>query len=85
MGWAQAGRYADERTADGLIATARFTETSPGTFEVTPVPVLICDEHTSRTVYPVIGTLAKPSISVALRNQLDQCLARSAPVVADLR
>jgi len=85
MGWAQAGRYADERTADGLIAAARFIETAPGTFTVVPTPILICDEHTSRTVYPVITTLFDPTISLALRNQLQQCLARSARVVADLR
>ena len=84
MGWAQAGRYADERTADGLIATARFIETTPGTFTVVPTPVLICDEHNSRTVYPVITTLFDPTISPALRNQLEQCLGRSTPVVADL-
>ena len=85
MGWAQSGRYADMRTLDGLIATARFVETSPGQFTVTPIPVLICDEHTSRTVYPVITTLADPTISVALRDQLQQCLARSVDVVATLR
>jgi len=85
MGWAQAGRYADERTADGLIATARFIETTPGTFTVVPTPILICDEHNSRTVYPVITTLFDSTISPALRNQLQQCLARSTPVVADLR
>jgi len=85
MGWAQAGRYADQRTADGLIATARFIETSLGTFTVVPTPVLICDEHNSRTVYPVITTLFDPTIPAALRDQLQQCLARSAPVVADLR
>jgi poly-gamma-glutamate capsule biosynthesis protein CapA/YwtB (metallophosphatase superfamily) len=85
MGWAQSGRYADMRTLDGLIATARFVETSPGQFTVTPIPVLICDEHTSRTVYPVITTLADPTISAALRDQLQQCLARSVDVVATLR
>jgi len=85
MGWAQAGRYADQRTADGLIATARFIETTPGNFTVDPTPVLICNEHNSRTVYPVITTLFDQTISPALRDQLQQCLARSAPVVADLR
>ena len=85
MGWAQSGRYADMRTLDGLIATARFVEISSGQFTVTPIPVLICDEHTSRTVYPVITTLADPTISVVLRDQLQQCLARSVDVVATLR
>lgn len=85
MGWAQIGRYADPRTADGLIATARFIETTPGSFTVDPTPVLICDEHNSRTVYPVISTLSDPTISPAVRDQLQQCLARSSPVVADLR
>lgn len=85
MGWAQAGRYADERTADGLIAAARFIETAPGTFSVVPTPVLIYDEHNSRTVYPVITTLFDPTISPALRDQLEDCLARSARVVTDLR
>ncbi|MCU1396163.1 MAG: capA2 [Ilumatobacteraceae bacterium] len=85
MGWHVAGKYADPRTLDGLLATARFTETSPGRFSVDPTPVLICDEHVSRTVYPVTQTLADPSISPDRRDQLEQCLARSLPVVPNLR
>jgi poly-gamma-glutamate synthesis protein (capsule biosynthesis protein) len=81
MGWNYPGRYSDPRTADGLIATARFTETSPGQFDVLPTPVLIYDEHSSRTVYPVLPTLSDPSIGSDLRAQLNGALARTLPVV----
>ncbi|MCU1388031.1 MAG: hypothetical protein JWL72_1369, partial [Ilumatobacteraceae bacterium] len=46
---------------------------------------LLCDEHTSRTAYPVTRTLADPTISTDLRAQLEQCVARSLPVVPNLR
>jgi poly-gamma-glutamate capsule biosynthesis protein CapA/YwtB (metallophosphatase superfamily) len=84
MGWNVTGRYSDPRTLDGLLAWARFTETPSGGFSVEPTAILICDEHTSRTVYPVMRTLADPTISPALRSQLEQCIARSAAVVPDL-
>jgi len=85
MGWHVTGKYADPRTLDGLIASARFTETSPSHFETDPAAVLLCDEHASRTVYPVTRTLADRTISADLRTQLEQCVARSLPVVPNLR
>ena len=48
MGTASSGKYSDLRTLDGLAATARFTETSPGSFIVEPWPVLLCTEPFTR-------------------------------------
>lgn len=85
MGWAQSGRYADQRTLDGLLASVRFTETTSGQFTVEAWPVLLCNERVGRTVHPVTQSLADPAISAGLRDQLQQCLERSLPVVTDLR
>ncbi|MEO5899258.1 MAG: CapA family protein, partial [Ilumatobacteraceae bacterium] len=51
MGVPGKGRYSDPRTLDGLIATVRFTETSPGHFDAVSMPILVCDEVASRVVY----------------------------------
>ena len=85
MGTNQIGRYADPHTLDGLLASVRFTETSPGTFAADATPVLLCEERANRTVHPVIATLADPTISPTLRAELQECLDRSTPVVAGLR
>ncbi len=85
MGTNQIGRYADPHTLDGLLASVRFTETSPGTFAADATPVLLCEERADRTVHPVIATLADPTISPTLRAELQECLDRSTPVVAGLR
>lgn len=84
MGRPGTGRYEDPRSADGLIATARFTAVPGQRFHVDVMPVLICDEYSARTVYPALTTLNDPTISADLRGQLQRCLARSTPVVADL-
>ena len=80
MGQPGATRYGPP-TLDGLIATARFEEVSPGRFVVTPTPVLICNEIFGRTVYPALATLADPTTSPALRSQLEACVARTRPIV----
>ena len=64
MGSASRGKYADQRTLDGIAAGARFTETSPGTFTVEPWPVLLCNEVFTRVVYAPIGAGPEPSTDV---------------------
>jgi Bacterial capsule synthesis protein PGA_cap len=84
MGTPGRGVFADPRTLDGLAATARFSETSPGVFSVDPWPVLVCNEPFGRAVYAPIATLANLTISSAVRTELLDCIARTIPVVPDL-
>ncbi|MEO5899141.1 MAG: hypothetical protein ABIR68_03285, partial [Ilumatobacteraceae bacterium] len=74
----------DPRTLDGLIATVRFTETSPGHFDAVSMPILVCDEVASRVVYAPFVALADPATPTELRPELQQCIDRSTHVVADL-
>ena len=83
MGIPSTGRYADLRTLDGLAATARFTETVPGTFTVEPWPVLLCLEPFTRRVYAPIVALGG-QLSPLIRSELEACLRRSTPVVPDV-
>ena len=83
MGIPSTGRYADLRTLDGLAATARFTETVPGTFTVEPWPVLLCVEPFTRRVYAPIDALGG-QLSPLIRSELEACLRRSTPVVPDV-
>jgi poly-gamma-glutamate capsule biosynthesis protein CapA/YwtB (metallophosphatase superfamily) len=85
MGWARTGRYADPRTMDGLMAIVRFTELPSGRFTASPATVLLCNERVSRTVYPVFSALTDPRTAPALRDQLEQCAARSAAIVPTAR
>jgi hypothetical protein len=73
--------FADRRTLDGLAATARFTETSPGVFDVQPWPVLLCNDPFTRAVY---APLSDPSIPVGARSISADCVARTLPLVPDL-
>ncbi len=77
------GRYNDLRTLDGLAAAARFTETSTGKFTVEPWPVLLCNEIFTRTVYAPIAALAA-QLPPVIRSELEACIQRSTPVVANL-
>lgn len=83
MGTAASGRYSDQRTLDGLAATARFTETSAGTFVVEPWPVLVCNEPFTRTLYAPSTALGEP-LPALVRSGLEACLQRSRSVVAPL-
>jgi poly-gamma-glutamate capsule biosynthesis protein CapA/YwtB (metallophosphatase superfamily) len=65
MGTAGSGRYADQRTLDGLLATARFTETTPGVFHVDPWPVVVCTSKLDRSVTAGVSALADPAWSAA--------------------
>lgn len=75
------GRYSDPHTLDGVAASARFTETSPGVISVEPWPVLLCNEPSTRTLYaPIAGSPQSP----AIRPNTDACIRRSLAVVPNL-
>jgi poly-gamma-glutamate capsule biosynthesis protein CapA/YwtB (metallophosphatase superfamily) len=81
MGTPGSGKYADQRTLDGLLATARFTETAPGVFHVDPWPVALCTSKIDRTVWPAIVALQDPvavaSMSTARLAELRACAGRA--------
>ena len=82
MGTPASGKYRDLRTLDGLAASARFTESSPGVFTVEPWTILLCLDPATRTIYAPIADLAHaPSTA---RPALEACIKRSTPVVANL-
>jgi hypothetical protein len=81
MGTPGRGVYADPRTLDELAATARFTETSPGVFDVEPWPVLLCNDPSTRAVY---APRSDPAVPVGIRTFVGECLGRTLPVVPTL-
>ena len=83
MGTASSGKYSDLRTLDGLAATARFTESSPGVFTVEPWPVLLCNEPFTRTIYAPVADFAQQPSSV-VRSEFEACIQRSVSVIAGL-
>lgn len=84
MGLPDRGRYSDTRTLDGLMATVRFTEQADGSWSAEPFTVLLCNVTGSHKVYPGLTTLADPAISSVLRAQLQACVGRTLPVVAEV-
>jgi len=85
MGVGGRGKYSDQRTMDGLMATVRFTEQPDGSWVAEPWTVLLCNLLDGRLVYPGVSTLADPTIPATLRTQLEACVARSSAVVDDLK
>jgi poly-gamma-glutamate capsule biosynthesis protein CapA/YwtB (metallophosphatase superfamily) len=88
MGRPGTGRYADPRTLDGLLASVRFTETSPGVFDAEAWTVLICNELGSRTIHAPISELADAaradSLSPQQRAQLQACIDRTTVIEPDI-
>jgi hypothetical protein len=82
MGTQASGKYRDLRTLDGLAASARFTESSPGVFTVEPWTILLCNDPATRTIYAPIADLAH--VPSAARSALEACIKRSTPVVPNL-
>jgi hypothetical protein len=81
-GTPSSGKYRDLRTLDGLAASARFTESSPGVFTVEPWTILLCNDPATRTIYaPIAGLTHAPPTT---RPALEACIKRSPPVIANL-
>lgn len=74
MGVAGRGKFSDLRTLDGEIALANIRETTPGTFTVTTATRLICQDPSSRVVYPALVGYPIPP---AARPAVDACIGRS--------
>lgn len=85
MGAPTSGRYADPRTLDGLMATARFTERPGGGFAVEAAPLLLCQMFGSRVVHPGIAAIADAATPPGDLAGIGACLDRSLPVVPDAR
>jgi poly-gamma-glutamate synthesis protein (capsule biosynthesis protein) len=83
MGTASRGKYADPRTLDGIAAGARFTEMSPGVFEVQPWPVLLCSDAFSRQVFAPLAPSGQ-QWSALVQSEMDACARRSLAVVPTL-
>ena len=83
MGTSSRGKYADTRTLDEIAASARFTETSAGTFNVEPWPVLLCDDPFTRVVYAPLSGFPHP-LTPATQSAINQCIQRSISVVPTL-
>jgi poly-gamma-glutamate capsule biosynthesis protein CapA/YwtB (metallophosphatase superfamily) len=81
MGVPGRGRFSDPRTLDGLLAAVRFTERPGGGFDAEAAPVLLCQMTGSRVVHPGLAAAVAPDEV----DDIEACVARSAPVVADLR
>jgi poly-gamma-glutamate synthesis protein (capsule biosynthesis protein) len=88
MGTAGSGRYADLRTLDGLLATVRFTETSPGRFVTESQPVLVCTSRIDRSVHPAVSAMTDratlAAMSPARQRELLECIARTHDVVPSI-
>jgi poly-gamma-glutamate capsule biosynthesis protein CapA/YwtB (metallophosphatase superfamily) len=81
MGMPDDGRFSDERTLDGLLATVRFTESStPGVFNADPWTAVLCNDPDTRTVYPATITLEHAWTPPELREQLVACIMRTREV-----
>ncbi len=81
MGVPGRGRFSDPRTLDGLLAAVRFTERPGGGFDAEAAPVLLCQMTGSRVVHAGLAAAVAPDEV----DDIEACVARSAPVVADLR
>lgn len=81
MGLPGDGRFSDERTLDGLLASVRFTETSvPGVFSADAWAGVLCSDRDARTVYPATITLEHPLTPPGLRDRLVACIMRTREV-----
>lgn len=79
MGLANSGRYTDQRTLDGLLATVLFDEADDGTWTAYPSAVAICTDPVTRIVRPARDALGGP-LSQRERNELAACLQRTEAV-----
>lgn len=78
MGIPGRGKYEDQRTLDGLMATLRLTERPDHTWAAEPATVLLCNVLANRFVYPGITAQRDPALVPIVRSQVKACVARSA-------
>ncbi len=85
MGPPSVGRYADSRTADGLLAFADFRERPDGRFETVTRSIAICNDFQDRTVRSATVSLRSPDLPARVRDELVACRNRIRVVVPDAR
>jgi poly-gamma-glutamate capsule biosynthesis protein CapA/YwtB (metallophosphatase superfamily) len=85
MGVPGTGKYEDRRTLDGLLAAVRFTDDGRGGWATEVSPVAVCNERQARVVHAPVSELANETLPPGLRSELEECVARTAAVVPDLR
>jgi len=78
MGIPGRGKYEDQRTLDGLMATVRLTERPDHTWSAEPATVLLCHALANRYVYPGIAAQRDMSLPAIVRSQVKACVNRSA-------
>lgn len=83
MGTPGSGRYADQRTLDGIMAMVQFVERSDGNWDAYPGTIAICTDPVTRIVRPARSSLGNPSngLTKRERNELTLCLQRTAAVL----
>lgn len=79
MGTASSGKYADQRTLDGLLATVVFDQAGDGTWIAFPDAIAICTDPVTRVVHPARAGLAGP-LGDRERAVLTACLRRTESV-----
>lgn len=84
MGPPSVGRYADARTADGLLAFVDFRERPDGSFEAVTRSIAICNDFDDRTVRVASVSLGDPDLPPRVRAELTQCRDRIRAVVPDV-
>jgi poly-gamma-glutamate synthesis protein (capsule biosynthesis protein) len=85
MGPPSVGRYADPRTADGLLAFADFRERADGGFEAVTRSIAICNDLRDRTVRVPAVSPRSPDLPPRVRDELWACRQRTRVVVPDAR
>ncbi len=85
MGPPSVGRYADPRTADGLLAFVDFREHPDGRFEAFTRSIAICNDFQDRTVRVPAVSLRSPDLPARVRDELLACRNRTRVVVPDAR
>jgi hypothetical protein len=83
MGHPSSGRYADQRTLDGLLAKVQFVERPNGRWDAYPSAIAICTDPVTRVVRPARSWLEGPGNGLDQRelNELAACLRRTVEVV----
>ncbi|MEP6296071.1 MAG: CapA family protein, partial [Ilumatobacter sp.] len=84
MGPPSVGRYADARTADGLLAFVDFSERGDGGFDAVTRSIAICNDLADRTVRVASVSLADPDLPARVRTELTGCRERTRLVVPDV-
>jgi hypothetical protein len=86
MGKPSSGRYADQRTLDGLLAMVQFVERPNGDWDAYAGSLAVCTDPVTRIVRPARSSLGNPAsgLDQRERNELAACWQRSAAVVAPL-